>query len=177
MRFCLLLAPLALSLASCGATPSDVDASKTLHETMTDIITPASDRIQALAFELYDEEGELAPQRLSGAQWDELMDAGDAIEQAALHLGRSENLIVARDGVTLENEGSEDGATIAEIAAWLEADPKGFSAEASKLAGAGQAVSWAAESRDAMDLDRSAAALTETCTSCHQKFWYPEQAE
>ena len=177
MRFCLLLAPLALSLASCGATPSDVDADKTLHETMVDIIAPATDQIETIAFELYNDNGELDPRRLNDTQWDELMKAGDSIEQAALHLARSKDLVIARDGVTLENEGNEGGASIADVAAWLEADTEGFAAEASKLAGAGQAVSWAAESRDAMDLDRSAAALTDTCTSCHQKFWYPDQAQ
>ena len=177
MRACLLALSAALSLAACGASSGGVDEDVTLRQTMVDMIGPASDTVQSIVFELYDDEGRLAPQRLSSAQWEDLEQAGRTIEKAALHIARTDDLTIAAEGATLQNEDTDQGVSAADVAAYLKANPKGFAEEATRLASTGQAVAWFAETRDATELDRSAAALSDTCTSCHQKNWYPDQAQ
>ncbi|MEM5518628.1 hypothetical protein WNY37_16845 [Henriciella sp. AS95] len=173
MRFAYaLIAP--LLLAACGGDTTDDVSTASLRDAMVDIVEPASDDIQTIAFELYDEDGELDPTRLNGSQWDQLYEAAREIEQVALALEDAASLTVVAEGETIQNEGNDGASTAEDVASYIAADPEGWASEARALAGIGQALSIAAESRDPIALDEAAFALTDSCTSCHEKFWYKQ---
>ena len=165
----------ALLLASCGGASTDDIHPQTVRAAMTDLIEPASDQIQTIAFELYNEEGDLEPSLLNASQWDALDEAARTIEQTALALEAAPGMPVAAEGETLWNEDSDGASTAADVAAYIAADPAGYASEARKLAGIGQGIALAAEMRDPIALDEAALALTDSCTSCHNQFWYKQE--
>jgi cytochrome c556 len=62
------------------------------------------------------------------------------------------------------------------VQAVLDADMNGFRDEARKLAAVAVDAVAAAQARDAMKLDDASNRLNDACTSCHNRFWHPEQS-
>ncbi|WP_169711781.1 cytochrome c [Henriciella litoralis] len=171
MRIVFLFLAAVSLVTACGPMPGDAGKA-TLRQVMADTIEPQSALVQDMTFELYDDNGELDPRRLSTSHWDVIEQAGKDLEKAGRALARAETHKVTAEGVALQGADAEGAATPEEIAAWIEADHDGFAAEARKLAGAAQNIVVAAQLRDAIELDAAALSLGDTCSSCHNQFWY-----
>lgn len=164
-------------LAGCNdGSDADTEPAPTIHRVMTRTIAPQSTLIQNMTVKLYNEEGELVANRLTSADWRLVVEAAVEIETASLAMARPGELVVAAEGVALQGETDADGATADEVRAYIDANRDEYRRASRGLAGASLAVKVAAERRDAISLDEAAIVLGETCTSCHNRFWYGEDA-
>ena len=165
-----------LAAACSGPAQEEVPPPPTLHKSMTSTIEPGSELIQNAGIDLHNEEGELDATQLSDERWSRVAEAAAEIELVAVAFANAEEVTVASTGTTLLNEGQGNAASMADVRAYIDADPEGLKTEFRALAAAAQGVGLAAESRDAQALDEAIIDLTDTCTSCHNKFWYEQDA-
>lgn len=165
-------APAGAPEAAAGAAES---AAPTVHESMTQTFTPQSNRLWELAGNLYGDNGELDAKLLPDAQWQELGTAANQMREAASALADAAAVRVAADGVQIQAEGTPGSPGAAQVQALIDADLNGFREEARKLVAVAGAAAAAAQARDATKMDDASNRLNEVCTSCHSRFWYPQQ--
>jgi hypothetical protein len=149
----------------------------TLLESMNAVFTPHSNKLWELAGNLYAGNGELDATRLSDAEWQQLAAAATALRDSATAMANAEKVRVAPDGAKVLNEGTPGALGAADIQALIDADPKGFSAEATAFAGIAADALAAASAKDAAKADDTSNRLNEACTACHNRFWYPGQPQ
>ncbi len=168
----------AIMLAACSdGSVSGEAPSPTVQEAMTKVIAPQSQLIQNMAVKLYNEDGEVIANRLTPADWRLVIEAAVEIETASLAMARADELVIAREGMPLQGEADEDGASADEVRAYIDADPREYKRASRGLAGASLAVKVAAERRDAISFDEASLMLGETCSSCHDQFWTRQDDE
>ena len=101
MRIVFLLLAVVSLVTACGPTPGDAGKA-TLQQVMADTIEPQSALVQDMTFELYDDNGELDPRRLSTSHWDVIEQAGKDLEKAGRTLARAETHRITAEGVALQ---------------------------------------------------------------------------
>lgn len=179
-------AALALVLTGCGhkaeeqgaaATPATHAATDapTVFGAMNAAIIPGSNKVWELSGNLYDDKGNLDAKLLTDAQWTEIKDAAISISSSAKALATATGLKVGPAGVKIQSEGTPGSLGAAEVQVAMDADPRGFSEHATKLAAVADEIAAAAAAHDAAKTDDAQSRMTEVCGACHQKFWYPNQ--
>lgn len=165
------------SLAACQRSAGPPAAAPTtVIETMNQTFTPQAGKLWELAGALYADNGELDASRLTDSQWQELAGAAASLRDVAGVLAGAALPRVAPEGVKIQNEGLPGALGATEVQALLDADPDGFRQEAGLVATLAADVIAAAAARDAARVDEASNRLNETCTSCHSRFWYPDEA-
>lgn len=170
---------LAAALMACNATDEDIQA-PTVHEAMTEVIIPASEDFQGAALDIYDETGELNSSELTNDRWVALAKVASDVEQASAAIAEADVIEVADEGVVLgsNDQTARQVATLEDVRSFIASDEEGFRQEWRTFAAAAQAVSVAAEAREAAGFEEAALAFNEACTTCHDRFWHaPETSD
>lgn len=170
-------------LAGCAREPAAAPSTSTtpaaasapIQEVMAGAFTPQSNLIWDLAGKLYDDDGNLDAALLDAQDWSALKQAASDMRAASLALQAGSRRTVVAPGVKIQGEGGPGALTAEQIQALVDAAPEAFAAEAGKLVATSDAILAATESRDAKALDELSGQLNEVCSSCHMRFWYPEQ--
>lgn len=165
---------LAVALAACNAPTEDVPEAPTLYAAMTGQVDPASQDIQGAAFDIYSDTGELDASLIDNERWAGLAETASELETLGIAFAEAETFTVARETVMLLDEGEEGVATKADVRGYIAAREEAFREEWRRFAAAAQAVSVAAEAQNAPDFEEAALGLQDTCTSCHNSFWYKQ---
>lgn len=181
VRLALVLALMscAAGLSGCGrgtSTPTAAPASPPIQEVMANAFTPQSNQLWEIAGKLYGEDGNIDPGLLGDEDWAKLKELASGMRAAAESLRNPAGLEVAAPGVKLQGEEAPGALNAAQIKALIDASPDAFAAEAGKLVEVADAILAAIQARDGNALDQLSGRLNEACTSCHTRFWYPEQA-
>ena len=174
MQKSLIAFALSAALAACGAPNEDLPEAPTVYEAMTGQVEPASEDIQGAAFDIYNDAGELDASLIGNERWAALSETAGELETLGIAFAETEAFTVAREDVMLLDEGEEGVATKADVREYIAAREDGFREEWTQFAAAAQAVSVAAEAQNAPDFEEAALGLQDTCTSCHNKFWYKQ---
>lgn len=157
---------------SAAATPA---AATTVFESMLQTVIPSSNLIWELAGNLYADDGNIDPQKLTEAQWHQVRDAAAAMGDSARQLAEAGNIKTAPAGVKIQNEGTPGAPGAAQVQAAIDADPQGFRSEALILASLADEIATAAAVRDGVKTDDASARLADSCSTCHARYWYPDQ--
>lgn len=169
----------AAALAGCqpaAPPPPPAAPAPTVFETMNGTFTPLADKLWELAGELYNDAGEPDATMLTDQQWQELARVATTVQEVAHSLAAAQPVRVAPAGVKIQNEDVPEALGAAEVQALIDADPQDFREESLKLAAVAADFIAAARNRDAILTDDASNRLNDTCTECHARFWYPEQA-
>lgn len=181
------LVPIILScaagLSGCGKAPvpapsaasTPATASVPIQEVMAKSFTPQSNLIWERSGRLYGDDGNLDAALLTAEDWSTLRQAASDMRSAALTLQTATPRTVVAAGVKIQGEGGPGALSPAQIQALIDAAPEAFAAEAGKLVQTSDAFLVAIDSRDAKALDDLSGQLNEVCSSCHMRFWYPDQ--
>lgn len=166
----------ASTLAACQRTAEPPAATPaTVIETMNGIFTPQAGKLWEIAGALYADNGELDANLLADAQWQELATAATSLRDVARELAGAAVPRVAPEGVKIQNEDLPGALGASQVQALMDADPEGFRQEARLVSSLAADVIAAAAARDAARVDEASNRLNDTCTSCHSRFWYPDQ--
>lgn len=177
-RFAILLLA-AVALAGCQPpppAPPPAAPAPTVFETMNGTFTPLADKLWELAGGLYSDAGELDASALPDQQWQQLASVAATVQEVANALAAAQPVRVAPPGVKIQSEDAPEALDAAAVQALIDADPQGFREESLKLAAVAADFITAAQQRDASLADAASNRLNDTCTDCHARFWYPEQA-
>jgi hypothetical protein len=172
-----------LLLAACskpqstGPAAPPAAASPSVFEIMNASIIPQSNQIWELAGDLYDDAGNIDGTRLNDQQWQTMQDAATAMGAGAKAMAAATGLKAAPAGAMIQSEGTEGAATAADVQAAMDADPKSFSEQATRLVAIADEIAAAAKAHDGTKADDASGRLTDVCGACHAQFWYPKQAK
>lgn len=150
------------------------DHAPSVHAAMTGLVAPAAQVIWDVANGALDDDGKVAADRITAAQWGQV-DAAARRFGAATRLFEMPGLIVAAPGVKLQDEDNPGAANAGHVRAFVEADRAGFAARSRDLREAGLQLEAAAKRQDGKAFAEVADRLDQICESCHSQFWYPEQ--
>jgi len=165
-----------LALAGCGqgktpATP--VASAPTVHEAMANTVVPKSTALWETAAKATNDAGDPDGSKMTDAQWTQIAADAQAISDVANKLGNAETIKVLADpSLKIQDEGPQ-GASGAQVQAFIDKDPAAFKAFAKALAANSDAFVAAAHAKDAVKLGAASDALDGVCEACHMKFWYP----
>jgi cytochrome c556 len=170
MKLVLLAASAALFVAAGQARDPVV-----LHPLMKDIVAPQAQVLWDVGNRGMDDDGKPDVSKLSGADWDKLAKAAQAMKETSIALAEAPRVAVTAGGAKIQDEGSAGALTAQQIQRIIDADPKGFASAARALATVSDGFLDAARGRDAAKLMEASGGLDQACEACHLKFWYPEQ--
>ena len=166
---------LLMVLAACEKAPEP--AVPTLHEIMAGVIDPTADVIWEETGKAYGEDGRPLPGKLTGEEWAKVSAAASQMHAAADNVARNPDIVVVPPGARILDEGRvPEAVTAAQVVSYVEADRPGLARHARDLADHAQRIENAAKARDSVRALLLAEELDAVCESCHQRFWYPEQA-
>jgi len=155
--------------------PTATAATPTVNESMVQTVIPQSNRIWELAGNLYGDDGNIDSAKLTADQWQEIQAGAAAMAGSARMLAEGGSIKAAPAGARLQNEGTPGAPGAAAVQAAIDADPQGFKSEALKLAALADEIAAAAAAHDGVKTDDASARLTDVCTTCHTRYWYPDQ--
>jgi len=155
--------------------PAAAPDSPTVHENMVQTVIPHSNRIWELAGNLYGDDGNIDSAKLTADQWQEIQAGAAAMADSARKLAEAVSIKAAPEGTKLQNEGTPGAPGAAAVQAAIDADPQGFKAEALKLASLADEIAVAAAAHDGVKTDDASGRLAEVCSTCHTRYWYPDQ--
>jgi hypothetical protein len=98
------------------------------------------------------------------------------MKERALLLAKADHVVVAVRGEHILGEesahgGPHDAASVKQIQAMIDHDPKQFVKRAMTLANAGESLEKAAKARDARGVYKVSSNLDDVCDGCHEPFW------
>lgn len=148
----------------------------TVHEAMKDVIAPQATVLWDVSNGALDDNGNPDGSKMTAAQWNQIVDAGQRMHEMAVALATADKLVASAPGVAIESEGQPEGSTAAQVQGFIDADPKTFVAHAKALAAAAETFVTAARAKDAAKLGEVSGTLDQVCEECHQQYWYPNEA-
>ncbi len=165
-----------LLAAGCGKAPAP-----TINESMTQVMEPQAQTIWDVTSKAYNDRGDaLEASRITDADWIHVAKAARQLRDRARLLARSPTQLVIAGpnepilGQSASHAGAKgkyDAASVAQVKALIDANPKLFAEKAGELAGAGDDMLKAAHKKDVATLYRVSSNLDENCDGCHQPFW------
>jgi cytochrome c556 len=161
---------LAAGIASSATMP-------TVNDSMTHVMSVHAQTIWDISSAAFNEKGDgLVAKKITPSGWKKLAEAGRRLRERASLLAKAERVIVAaRDEHILGEEaahgGPHDAASVKQIQAMIDHDPKQFVKRAMTLAEAGEALEKAAKARDVRGVYKVSSNLDEVCDGCHEPFW------
>jgi hypothetical protein len=165
-------------LAGCSAKPP----APTVHESMTQVISPTALTIWGVTNAAYNDRGDgLDPSKLSQADWTQLASEGAKLRDGALVLARGGPIVVATEGQAIMGDNDAgipsphgqayDTANAKKVQAWIDEKPALFTERAKILAQSGETIIKASQTKDIKSLVEVTSNLDEVCDGCHQRFW------
>jgi hypothetical protein len=139
---------------------------------MKDVVAPQANTLWDVGNRGMDDNGNPSGKQLSAKDWTNLGSSAQAMKDAAIAM-MAPGIKAAAPGFKLDGEGSPGVATVADIQAAIDKDPKGFSAHAKDLADVSDLFLAASKGTDATKLLEAAGKLDTVCENCHMKYWYP----
>lgn len=149
----------------------------TVNDSMTHVMSVHAQTIWDISSRAFNEKGDgLVAKKLTANDWKQLGEAGRRLRERAMLLAKAPRVIVAnRDEHILGEEaahgGPHDAASVKQIQAMIDHDPKQFAKRAMTLAEAGEALEKAAKARDIRGVYKVSSNLDEVCDGCHEPFW------
>lgn len=171
----LLAASLLLVAGSSQSESQEAKPALTVFESMTQVIDPQSQAFWNSSYDAMNDAGDIVPAKLTDEQRSTMRGAAVAIRDQARQFAGDTRAIVAAEGVKILNEGMDGALGARQVQALIDADPKGFAAQARDLATIADNVIAGLDTGDMAKLNQAAIRLNDVCTDCHSKYWYPEQ--
>ena len=165
----------AMLLTGCQK-PTDEAAPVVLSAAMKAVIAPQAQVLWDISNRALNANGDPDGSKLTDADWAKVVNAGNAVREEAAKLADASTLVVAPPGEKIQDEGNPGSSAAAQVQGYLNGDRPGWTQHARALSVAGERAVAASKVRDAAKLADVANSLDQVCESCHQKFWYPEQA-
>lgn len=162
--------------ASGAAAAGGGSGSPPIQEVMANAFTPQSNLLWELGGKLYDDEGNIVASLLNEPEWATMEKTASEMRAAAVALQTAPRRVVAAPGVTIQGDGGPGALGAAQIQALIDSQPQQFAEEAGKLVEVADGYLAAIKARDGNAIDELSGRLNEACSSCHMRFWYPEQA-
>jgi hypothetical protein len=141
---------------------------------MKDLVAPNANILWDVGNRGMDDNGNADGSKLTAQDWAGLASAAQAMRDSAAAMAVP-GVKVAPAGFKLDGEGSPGVATVRDIQAAIDKDPKGFAARTAELAEVSDLFLAAAKGKDAKRLFEASARLDTVCESCHTQYWYPKQ--
>jgi hypothetical protein len=161
---------LAAGIASSATLP-------TINDSMTHVMSVHAQTIWDISSAAFNKKGDgLVAKKISAADWKRLGEAGRALKERALLMAKADRMIVAAKGEHIlgeeaANGGPHDAASVKQIQAMIDRDPKQFVKRAMTLVRAGEDLEKAAKARDVRGVYKVSSNLDEVCDGCHEPFW------
>jgi hypothetical protein len=161
---------LAAGIASSATMP-------TVNDSMTHVMSVHAQTIWDISSAAFNARGDgLVAKKISPSGWKQLGEAGRLLKERALLLANADHVVVAVKGEHILGEesahgGPHDAASVKQIQAFIDHDPKQFRKRAMTLAEAGEALEKAAKARDIRGVYKVSSNLDEVCDGCHEPFW------
>lgn len=161
---------LAAGIASSAALP-------TVNDSMTHVMSVHAQTIWDISSAAFNKKGDgLVAKKITPKGWAQLAEAGRLLKERAVLMAKAERMIVAnRDehilGEDAAHGGPHDAASVKQIQAMIDHDPKQFVKRAMTLAQAGEDLEKAAKARDVHGVYKVSSNLDEVCDGCHEPFW------
>lgn len=152
-----------------AAAPADV------HDLMKNVIALQTQVIWDIGNEAQDDQGNPDASKLTGADWNKIIDAAGKVRQASQTLARADHVIAAAPGVKIEGEGNEGVAGAKQVQAAIDKSPAEFRTLSQALATSMDQIVVAAKAKNAAKVFEVSGILDQVCEDCHTKFWYPAQ--
>lgn len=158
-------------LGACNRTPE-----AQVHDSMVEVLVPASTTVWDVANRALNDQSVADVSRLKEADWTALAAASQQMKDRPLLLAAQKHVVVADPVVKIEDEEDPGGSNAQDVQRYIDANPAVFAQRAQKLADTADVFLIAAKTRDGTKLEAASEHLDEVCDSCHEKFWFPEDA-
>jgi hypothetical protein len=161
---------LAAGIASSATMPS-------VNDSMTHVMAVHAQTIWDISSNAFNAKGDgLVANKITPSDWKRLGEAGRLMKERALLLAKADHVVVAVRGEHILGEesahgGPHDAASVKQIQAMIDHDPKQFVKRAMTLANAGESLEKAAKARDARGVYKVSSNLDDVCDGCHEPFW------
>jgi hypothetical protein len=161
---------LAAGIASSATLP-------TVNDSMTHVMSVHAQTIWDISSAAFNAKGDgLVASKISASQWKQLGEAGRQLKERAILMAKADRMIVAVPGEHILGEeaahgGPHDAASVKQIQAFIDHDPKQFKKRAMTLAQAGEDLEKAVKARDARGVYKVSSNLDDVCDGCHEPFW------
>ena len=161
---------LAAGIASSATLP-------TVNDSMTHVMSVHAKTIWDISSAAFNKKGDgLVAKKISAREWKKLGEAGRMLKERATLMAKAERMVVANNhehilGEEAAHGGPHDAASVKQIQAMIDHDPKQFVKRAMTLAQAGESLEKAAKARDVHGLYKVSSNLDEVCDGCHEPFW------
>ncbi len=178
-----MIAASALVLGGCGQKTEGPKAPLlTINDAMTKVMEPNAQTIWDTVSKAYNDVGDgLVDIKLTDADWTKIAKASRAVKDRAQQIADGDHIVVAAPnepilgaqavGVKGKIGPEWDAASVQQIQAKINANPKLFSEKARALVDSMDAIGRAASSRDVLALYKATSNVDEVCDGCHEPFW------
>jgi hypothetical protein len=155
-------------------------ATPTVNDSMTHVMAVQAQTIWDISSKAFNAKGDgLDARKLDAGDWKALGEAGRLIKERATLLATAKRVIVAGPAEHIMGEDAAhagvkktwDAASVKQVQALIDAQPKKFAEHAWTLARTGESLEKAARTRDIKTVYKVSAGLDEVCDGCHQPFW------
>lgn len=168
-------AVLSLALLACQPNSADVAAEPVVVKTaMNDVVTQESETVLNILIEALDESAKVDPSKLTDDDWTAIEAAATRLRDTAMALRDGDVQVVAAPGETIDGEDNPGALGAADVQARIDANPDDFKTHAGVLLAETERMVTASQTRDTATLWDVGLNLDQTCTECHEQFWYPE---
>ena len=155
------------------AAPAQAGHTAAVRNIMVNDIDPAANAIWNTQVEVMDDYGNFDPALMDEATWAALAEAANRLDTQSHYLAEAGNYVAAAPGTPLAQDA--EGIDLAQIQAYIDANPQGFRAfSAAMAAHTGQLVD-AVQARDAETVTTLVNDLQPLCKACHDVYWYPAE--
>ena len=158
----------------------------TINESMTQVMEPQAQTIWDITSRAYNDKGDgLEASKIPAVDWIKAAKAARQMRDRARFLAKAPTeLVIAGPNETILGQnashggakGTYDAASVEQVKALIDGNPKLFAQKAKELADAGDAMLKAAHRKDVNTLYRVSAGLDENCDGCHQPFWGTDES-
>lgn len=167
----------ALMLLGCSPDAADPGAGvkkdePSIHALMKGVLAPASDAIWQGVAENYEGEKTTIQAPQDDAGWRKLANEAERLEDAA-HALVKPGLAVVAPGELIQDAGNPSAPQADAIAKRISAGQAGFSQHAGQMGDVTRRLRAAIAARDSAKILDLGGALNESCSNCHEKYWYP----
>jgi hypothetical protein len=161
------------SLAACQRFDAKKAEPTNLHETMKAVVAPDAQILWDFSNLAIDDAGRPSAAKLTPANWDGFQRASARLLTAANHLADSEEIVVARTGEKIQDEGTPGAWGAGDVQKAVDANPEQLRQHARTLAQTANQFVVAGKAHDVVKVATLADTLDQVCDACHKQFWYP----
>lgn len=148
----------------------------TVQDSMANVVAPQAQAIWDISNRAMNDQGTPDASKITEADWAKIAAAGQQITDRSKSLAEAKKVVVAAEGVKLQDEGgSGSGSNAKQVQGFIDANPAAFADHAKKLMATGETLIAASKAKDVAKLSQVSDSLDGVCEACHMQFWYPQQ--